>query len=102
MRQRALLAAALLLAAAASGVALAQGGGAGRSSGSDVWRRLRDERDFFQQKHPCPVNGKKVGNCPGHRIGLVVPPRRGGTIRQENMRWMTDEEYDATQENLPE
>ncbi len=93
-----------LFVIAAPLLAAAQGNGANgsRATGADVWQIWRTERDVYQQRNPCPVNGKKVGNCPGYRIGLVVPLRRGGDISVKNMRWMTNQEYDQTQQNMPE
>jgi hypothetical protein len=71
--------------------------------GGTAFRQYERELKMdFQRTHPCPVNGKKVGNCPGYEVGYVLHPRNGGKISEDNMRWMTTDEYEQThQEHSP-
>lgn len=43
----------------------------------------------FRKTHPCPATGKTSGACNGYVIDHVVPLKRGGADRQENMQWQT-------------
>jgi len=68
-----------------------------RNTGSGgIWAVVRNRKLEFQRKHPCPANGKKFGNCPGYEIGFIVVPREGGSLEEDNMRWMTSAEYAAS------
>jgi hypothetical protein len=68
----------------------------GRPTGGSIWALVRNRKLDFQQTHPCPANGKKSGNCPGYQIGFILVPREGGSLTEDNMRWMTNDEYDAS------
>ncbi len=39
--------------------------------------------------HPCPSTGKSHGACRGYVVDHVVPLKRGGPDRPENMQWQT-------------
>ncbi len=94
---------ALVLLIASSLLAIAQGSHPGGATGTAFRGHERKLKELFQTHHPCPVNGKKVGNCPGYEVGSVKHPRNGGAVSQDNMRWMTTDEYETThQESSPE
>lgn len=42
----------------------------------------------FKQEHPCPVNGKRSGSCPGWAIDHVIPLACGGCDAVSNMQWL--------------
>ena len=44
-------------------------------------------RRAFHQSHPCPATGKTTGACPGYVVDHIVPLKRGGAARPENMEW---------------
>jgi len=44
-------------------------------------------RAEFRKHHPCPVNGKKTGKCPGYIIDYIRPLKRGGADWPSNMQW---------------
>jgi hypothetical protein len=48
-------------------------------------------RRAFQGSHPCPATGKTLGACPGFVVDHIVPLKRGGTDKPENMQWQTRE-----------
>ena len=87
-----------LLGAALVGLPLVvlANGGSRPTGGSGIWAILRNRKADFQRKHPCPVNGKAFGYCPGYEIGFIVVPRNGGSMSEDNMRWMTTDEYEAS------
>lgn len=41
----------------------------------------------FQKLHPCPVNGKSAGPCPGYIKDHIKPLCAGGADSVENMQW---------------
>jgi hypothetical protein len=43
----------------------------------------------FQSAHPCPVNGRTSGACPGYVIDHKVALACGGTDAPSNMQWQT-------------
>jgi hypothetical protein len=43
----------------------------------------------FQKANPCPSTGKTTGACHGYVIDHVVPLKRGGADKPENMQWQT-------------
>ena len=53
--------------------------------------RSTEQKDVFKKAHPCPATGKSTGSCPGYVIDHVVPLKRGGADRPENMQWQTKE-----------
>ena len=53
--------------------------------------RSTEQKDAFKKTHPCPATGKSTGSCPGYLIDHVVPLKRGGADRPENMQWQTKE-----------
>ncbi len=78
------------------GCPLAAAAAPGRPGGTGFAEYERRLKAIYQQGHPCPVNGKRVGNCPGYEVGYRKHPRNGGAVSQDNMRWMTSEEYERT------
>jgi hypothetical protein len=42
----------------------------------------------FKRAHPCPVNGKTTGACPGWAIDHVIPLVCGGCDAVSNMQWL--------------
>jgi hypothetical protein len=48
-------------------------------------------RREFQRQHPCPATGKTSGACPGYVVDHIVPLKRGGADKPENMQWQTKE-----------
>jgi hypothetical protein len=46
-------------------------------------------RRAFQSSHPCPATGRSTGACPGYVVDHVVPLKRGGADKPENMQWQT-------------
>jgi Ni/Co efflux regulator RcnB len=48
-------------------------------------------RRTFQRQHPCPGTGRTSGTCPGYVVDHVVPLKRGGADKPENMQWQTKE-----------
>lgn len=42
----------------------------------------------FQKIHPCPVNGKDKGVCPGWAIDHVIPLACGGCDAVSNLQWL--------------
>jgi hypothetical protein len=72
---------------------------AGTSGFREIEREMKED---FQRAHPCPSNGKTIGNCPGYAVGYILHPRNGGSYAQGNMRWMRLDEYEKTrQEHSP-
>lgn len=57
---------------------------------STVKRSLAVRR-AFQREHPCPVNGKPRGACPGWVVDHIVPLACGGPDAPVNMQWQTRE-----------
>jgi hypothetical protein len=60
--------------------------------GRDAHGRIaRDPRELsaFKKQHPCPATGKTYGSCPGYVVDHVIPLKRGGADRPENMQWQT-------------
>ncbi len=51
--------------------------------------RSSTARYRFQRAHPCPVNNKTTGPCPGYVIDHVQPLYRGGADTPGNMQWQT-------------
>jgi len=51
--------------------------------------RSKAQRDAFMRTHPCPSTGKSHGACRGYVVDHVVPLKRGGPDRPENMQWQT-------------
>ena len=51
--------------------------------------RSTEQKDAFKKAQPCPATGKSTGSCPGYVIDHVVPLKRGGADRPENMQWQT-------------
>ena len=43
----------------------------------------------FRRAHPCPVNGKVYGACPGREIDHIIPLKCGGLDKPSNMQWLT-------------
>lgn len=50
--------------------------------------RSRTVTAAFQRQHPCPVNGLKVGACPGWAINHVIPLASGGCDAVSNLQWL--------------
>src|ERR1017187_5026865 len=48
-------------------------------------------RRAFQRQDPCPATGKQTGACPGYVEDHIVPLKRGGADKAENMQWQTKE-----------
>lgn len=46
-------------------------------------------RRSFQRANPCPATGKATGPCPGYVIDHIIPLKRGGPDKPENMQWQT-------------
>lgn len=59
-----------------------------------IKRDPRQTREF-RKLHPCPSTGNTTGACPGYVIDHIVPLKRGGADRPENMQWQTKEEAKA-------
>ena len=53
------------------------------------------QRVLFEQKHPCPADGKSGGACSGYVIAHVVPLCSGGKDLPSNMRWQPVAETQA-------
>jgi len=51
--------------------------------------RSEEQKDAFKHGHPCPSTGKSSGACPGYTVDHVVPLKRGGADRPDNMQWQT-------------
>lgn len=49
--------------------------------------RHRSTRAAFQHEHPCPLNGKKTGACPGFVGDHITPLCAGGPDTTANLRW---------------
>ena len=49
--------------------------------------RSASARREFKREHPCPSTGFSTGRCPGYVIDHVIPLKRGGPDRPENMQW---------------
>jgi len=45
--------------------------------------------------HPCPSTGKSHGACRSYVVDHVVPLKRGGPDRPDNMQWQTTAEGKA-------
>lgn len=43
----------------------------------------------FQKLHPCPVNGKSAGPCPGYIKDHIKPLCAGGADAVHNLQWQT-------------
>lgn len=43
----------------------------------------------FRRAHPCPINGKVYGACPGREIDHIIPLKCGGADKPSNMQWLT-------------
>jgi hypothetical protein len=54
-------------------------------------RIARDPRELsaFKKQHPCPATGRTYGSCAGYVVDHVIPLKRGGADRPENMQWQT-------------
>lgn len=44
----------------------------------------------FKRIHPCPVDWKTSGPCPGWAIDHVIPLACGGCDSVNNMQWLPD------------
>ncbi len=51
--------------------------------------RSEEQKDAFKHSHPCPSTGKSSCACPGYTVDHIVPLKRGGADRPENMQWQT-------------
>ena len=51
--------------------------------------RSPEQKAAFKKSHPCPSTGRKSGACPGYVLDHVVPLKRGGADRPDNMQWQT-------------
>lgn len=51
--------------------------------------RSSEEKAAFKKSRPCPSTGKSSGACPGYVVDHVVPLKRGGADRPDNMQWQT-------------
>lgn len=56
-----------------------------------VSKTYRDpaQRAAFKKSHPCPLNGKASGPCPGYVVDHVRPLACGGADSPVNMQWQT-------------
>ena len=57
----------------------------------ETTKRSTTERRAFVKTHPCPSTGRTSGACPGYVVDHIVPLKRGGADRRENMQWQTRE-----------
>ena len=57
--------------------------------------RSSKAKHSFEHSHPCPSTGKTSGACPGFIVDHVVPLKRGGLDKPENMQWQTVEDAKA-------
>jgi len=62
-----------------------------RDTNGKIKRSASEKRDF-RRDNPCPATGRTKGSCPGYVIDHVIPLKRGGADRTENMQWQTIEE----------
>jgi len=51
--------------------------------------RSSEAKAAFKNSRPCPSTGKSSGACPGYVVDHVVPLKRGGADRPDNMQWQT-------------
>lgn len=51
--------------------------------------RSRSAISAFKKAHPCPVNGKKSGACPGYVIDHICPLACCGKDTPANMQWQS-------------
>jgi hypothetical protein len=49
-------------------------------------------RTLFLKQNPCPSTHKNYGSCPGYIVDHVIPLKRGGPDRPDNMQWQTVED----------
>ena len=63
---------------------------ASRDKHGRIARSAKAKREF-RAGYPCPATGKVKGACPGYVIDHVMPLKRGGADRPENMQWQTKE-----------
>jgi hypothetical protein len=52
-------------------------------------RRNSSARRGFRMANPCPATNSVSGACPGYVIDHIVPLKRGGLDRPDNMQWQT-------------
>jgi hypothetical protein len=50
--------------------------------------RSSSEIAKFKRVHPCPVNNRKYGSCPGWNIDHIIPLANGGCDKIHNMQWL--------------
>jgi 5-methylcytosine-specific restriction endonuclease McrA len=54
-------------------------------------KRSEHAKNEFKHGNPCPSTGKSSGACPGYVVDHVVPLKRGGADKPDNMQWQTVE-----------
>ena len=97
-RRLAVLVAAFALLTSQPAFAGGHHSGGGRHAALGVTRdthgkiaRSPEQKAAFKHLHPCPSTGRRSGGCPGYVIDHVMPLKRGGADRPENMHWQTKE-----------
>jgi hypothetical protein len=59
-----------------------------RDPDAGLYRDAR-QRAEFQRNHPCPLNQRTRGPCPGFVVDHIYPLCAGGADRPDNMQWQT-------------
>ena len=57
--------------------------------------RSSQAKHDFKKSNPCPSTGRTSGACPGYVVDHVVPLKRGGVDKPNNMQWQTLQEAKA-------
>ena len=83
----------LFLAVGLAGNAFAREGGHSSQQGK-IPRSSQAKHDFMKS-NPCPSTGRTSGACPGYVVDHVVPLKRGGADKPNNMQWQTLQEAKA-------
>ena len=75
----------LFLAVGLAGNAFAREGGHSGRHGN-THRSYQAKHDFMKS-NPCPSTNRTRGACPGYVVDHVVPLKRGGVDKPNNMQW---------------